>query len=119
VSPPFRDQKKKNVVRSLSLPRRRSFILACISFGAAMLALVQSQMGYMAPVPTLRTPASVVSPRMAVDDMMGTGPESLNKVFDPLGFTKYGSEKTLAWCRAALTRRGVQCGYPCRGELTV
>ena len=90
-----------------------------ISFGAAMLALVQSQMGYMAPVPTLRTPASVVSPRMAVEDMMGTGPESLNKVFDPLGFTKYGSEKTLAWCRAALTRRGLQCGYPCRGELAV
>ena len=107
------------MVRSLSPSLRRCFILACISFGAAMLALVQSQMGYMAPVPTLRTPASVVSPRMAVDDMMGTGPESLNKVFDPLGFTKYGSEKTLAWCRAALTRRGLQCGYPCRGELTV
>jgi len=70
-----------------------------------MLALVQSQMGYMAPVPTLRTPASVVSPRMAVEDMMGTGPESLNKVFDPLGFSKYGSDKTLAWCRAALIMR--------------
>jgi len=97
---------------------RRCFILPDL-VGAAMLALVQSQMGYMAPVPTLRTPASVVSPRMAVDDMMGTGPESLNKVFDPLGFTKYGSEKTLAWCRAALTRRGLQCSYPCRGELAV
>ena len=84
-----------------------------------MLALVQSQMGYMAPVPTLRTPASVVSPRMAVEDMMGTGPESLNKVFDPLGFSKYGSDKTLAWCRATLIMRGLQCGYPCRGELAV
>ena len=40
-----------------------------------MLAIIQSQMGYMAPVSTPRT----VSPRMAVGDIGGTGPETLNK----------------------------------------
>eukprot|EP00964_Phaeocystis_antarctica_P043810 scaffold25135_cov45-Phaeocystis_antarctica.AAC.1 len=62
-------------------------------------------MGYVAPVPSLRTPASSVSPRMAVGDIGGTGPETLNKVFDPLKFSEYGSDKTLAWCGAGLTRR--------------
>ena len=80
-----------------------------------MLAIVQSQMGYVAPVPSLRTPASSVSPRMAVGDIGGTGPETLNKVFDPLKFSEYGSDKTLAWCGAALTRR-LQCGYPRLGR---
>lgn len=74
-----------------------------------MLAILQSQMGYLAPVPTLRTPASTVSPRMGVENMGGTGPETLNKVFDPLKFSEYGSDKTLAWCRAGLTRK-LQCG---------
>ena len=75
---------------------------------------IQSQMGYMAPVSTPRT----VSPRMAVGDIGGTGPETLNKVFDPLKFSEYGSDKTLAWCRAGLIRR-LQCGYPWLGELRV
>ena len=76
-----------------------------------MLAMMQSQMGYLAPVSTPRT----VSPRLAVDGMPGTGPETLNKVFDPLKFTEYGSDKTLAWCRAGLIRR-LQCGYPWLGR---
>ena len=76
-----------------------------------MLAIIQSQMGYMAPVSTPRT----VSPRMAVGDIGGTGPETLNKVFDPLKFSEYGSDKTLAWCRAGLIGR-LQCGYPWLGR---
>ena len=31
----------------------------------------------------------------------GTGPETGNKVFDPLGLSKIASEETLAWYRAA------------------
>ena len=62
---------------------------------------------YSAAVPFLKKPP-------ALDGSMPG-----DRGFDPLGFTKYGSEKTLAWCRATLTRRGLQCGYPCRGELAV
>ena len=74
-----------------------------------MLSILQTQMGYVAPVSALRTPATTVAPRMAVQDMPGTGPETLNKVFDPLKFSEYGSDKTLAWCRARLTRQ-LPCG---------
>jgi hypothetical protein len=71
-----------------------------------MLAMFQTQMGYMAPVSTLRTPATAVSPRMSVENMPGTGPETLNKVFDPLKFSEYGSDKTLAWYRASELKHG-------------
>jgi len=44
--------------------------------------------------------------RMGVENMEGIGPETLNKVFDPLGFTTAGSDKTLAWFRAAELKHG-------------
>jgi len=62
------------------------------------------------------------SMRMGVADMEGVGPETANKLFDPLGFTTTGSEKTLAWYRAAELKHGRVCmlaslgiAYTCSG----
>merc|ERR1719379_290046 len=43
---------------------------------------------------------------MALEDMVGVGPETGNKVFDPAGLAKLGSDKTLAWYRACELKHG-------------
>ncbi len=45
-------------------------------------------------------------PSMALEDMIGIGPETNNKVFDPAGLAKMGSDKTLAWYRACELKHG-------------
>mmetsp|Transcript_126 Transcript_126/g.175 ORF Transcript_126/g.175 Transcript_126/m.175 type:complete len:209 (+) Transcript_126:86-712(+) len=39
--------------------------------------------------------------RMGVEDMVGKSQEFGNRVFDPLGFSNYASDETLAWFRHA------------------
>jgi len=51
------------------------------------------------PAPQVAVRSSAVS--MSVELMEGLGPETANKVFDPLGLSSMGSEKTLAWFRHA------------------
>jgi len=81
-------------------------------------------MAYMAPAaPALRAAVAPASPvRMAVENMEGVGPETLNKVFDPLQLSTYGSDKTLAWYRASELKHGrvamlasVGIAYTCSG----
>merc|ERR1719390_614138 len=43
---------------------------------------------------------------MSVETMEGIGPETANKVFDPLDLTSIGSEQTLAWFRHAELKHG-------------
>jgi hypothetical protein len=43
----------------------------------------------------------VSSLRMGVDQMVGASQEFGGRVFDPLGFSNYASDATLAWFRAA------------------
>jgi hypothetical protein len=69
-----------------------------------MLSLACSSLGY-APTPVARAGAV----RMGASDMPGIGPETGDKIFDPLGFTKFGSEKTLAWYRASELKHGRVC----------
>ena len=42
----------------------------------------------------------------AVEDMVGVGPETGGKVFDPLGLASMGSEETLLWYRACELKHG-------------
>merc|ERR1719229_1814650 len=67
-----------------------------------MLSLVVATSAFNAPVArfTHIAPAAA-SVQMGVAEMEGTGPETGNKVFDPLGLSKIASEETLAWYRAA------------------
>jgi len=43
---------------------------------------------------------------MSVELMEGLGPETANKVFDPLNLSTMGSEKTLSWFRHAELKHG-------------
>eukprot|EP00908_Phaeocystis_cordata_P012086 Transcript_23054.p1 GENE.Transcript_23054~~Transcript_23054.p1 ORF type:complete len:247 (+),score=89.15 Transcript_23054:52-741(+) len=89
-----------------------------------MLAISSSFFAYSAPAaPALRSAVAPATPvRMAVEDMEGVGPETLNKVFDPLQLSTYGSDKTLAWYRASELKHGrvamlasVGIAYTCSG----
>merc|ERR1719453_672511 len=67
-------------------------------------------------------PPRAAAMRMAVSDMEGVGPETGGLVFDPLGFTTTGTDKTLAWYRAAELKHGRVCmlaslgiAYTCSG----
>ena len=54
--------------------------------------------------PAMHIPASAprcAGPVMGVESMEGVGPETGNKIFDPLGLADGASERTLAWYRAA------------------
>merc|ERR1719243_521211 len=64
-----------------------------------MYSLSAAAFAFNAPV--LRPAGNAVQLRMGVADMEGVGPETGNKVFDPLGLSKIASEETLAWYRAA------------------
>jgi len=88
-----------------------------------MLAAQLFTVGFSAPAPlATRVPAASSSVRMAIEDMEGIGPETGGKLFDPFGFTQYGSAKTLAWYRAAELKHGRVCmlaslgiAYTCSG----
>jgi hypothetical protein len=56
------------------------------------------------PLPQAVARSSAVS--MSVELMEGLGPETANKVFDPLELSTLGSEKTLAWFRHAELKHG-------------
>ena len=56
-----------------------------------------------APQQLLRAAPALV--HMSVQNMEGTGPETANKVFDPLGFAN-ASPETLAWYRHAEIKHG-------------
>merc|ERR1719271_755964 len=43
---------------------------------------------------------------MSVESMVGTGPETGNKVFDPAGFSSLGGEETLKFFRHAEIKHG-------------
>jgi len=47
-----------------------------------------------------------VSVAAAVDSLLGVGPETGSKLFDPAGFSTYASADTLAWFRAAELKHG-------------
>ena len=88
----------------------------------AAAALSSLSLGFAGPAlaPTSRVAAPAV--RMAVSDMPGVGPETLNKVFDPLNLAGLGSEKTMAWFRASELKHGrvamlasVGIAYTCSG----
>mmetsp|Transcript_2278 Transcript_2278/g.6475 ORF Transcript_2278/g.6475 Transcript_2278/m.6475 type:complete len:88 (-) Transcript_2278:1029-1292(-) len=66
-----------------------------------MLSIAVSSLSFNAPALAPRTAPSAASVRMGVADMEGVGPETGNKVFDPLGLAKIASPETLAWYRAA------------------
>jgi len=84
------------------------------------LSLQSLSMGLVAPISPVAPSASNV--RMGVSDMEGVGPETGGRLFDPLKFTEYGSDKTLAWFRAAELKHGRVCmlaslgiAYTCSG----
>merc|ERR1719183_2957188 len=56
------------------------------------------------PAAPVVTRSSAVS--MSVETMEGLGPETANKVFDPLSLSTMGSEKTLMWFRHAELKHG-------------
>uniref|UniRef100_A0A7S0L5H5 Uncharacterized protein n=1 Tax=Coccolithus braarudii TaxID=221442 RepID=A0A7S0L5H5_9EUKA len=67
-----------------------------------MLSLVAASAAFNAPVARLaRVSPAAASVQMGVAEMEGLGPETGNKVFDPMGLSKIASEETLAWYRAA------------------
>jgi len=63
----------------------------------------------MAFAPTLSSPASMTRSShvtMSVESMEGVGPETANKVFDPMGLSALGSPATLKFFRAAEIKHG-------------
>jgi hypothetical protein len=67
-----------------------------------MISFVVAAAAFNAPVARFtRVTHAAASVQMGVAEMEGTGPETGNKVFDPLGLSKIASEETLAWYRAA------------------
>ena len=73
-----------------------------------MLAVSHFSMGF-APVPLQLSSAPVQRSTglvMGVESMEGIGPETADKVFDPYGLSKMGSDKTLAWFRHAEIKHG-------------
>jgi len=74
------------------------------------MALVVANMalGFSAPVafnaPSMAVRSSPLS--MGVETMEGMGPETANKLFDPLGLATMGGEKTLAFFRHAEIKHG-------------
>merc|ERR1719373_1134554 len=87
-----------------------------------MAAIVSTlSLGFAGPAP-LASRAAAPAVRMGVNDMVGVGPETANKVFDPLGLASLGSDKTLAWFRASELKHGrvamlasVGIAYTCSG----
>ena len=73
-----------------------------------MLALSNVALAGFAPVaPVLHASAARSSAlTMGVETMEGIGPETANKVFDPLELATMGSDKTLAWFRHAEIKHG-------------
>jgi len=74
-----------------------------------MVALVAtSTFALGAFAPAMRTSPVAVrsSVRMSVEAMEGVGPETANKVFDPLNLATMGSDKTLAFFRHAEIKHG-------------
>jgi hypothetical protein len=71
-----------------------------------MLSLSQLALGYAAaPMRVMQPqPRSCVS--MGVESMEGVGPETANKVFDPLNLATMGSDETLAFFRHAELKHG-------------
>ena len=55
------------------------------------------------PATTLQSPSTSLS---GVTDMVGASQEFGNRVFDPLGFSNYASDSTLAWFRHAELKHG-------------
>merc|ERR1719171_2858443 len=72
-----------------------------LSFAASSLAFASAPLASRSAVAPAATPV-----RMALKDMPGVGPETANKVFDPLGLAELGSDKTLAWFRASEIKHG-------------
>jgi hypothetical protein len=72
-----------------------------------MLSLASMNALSYAPA-AIRAPIDVRSAAisMGVDTMEGLGPETANKVFDPLNLATMGSEQTLAWFRHAELKHG-------------
>merc|ERR1719409_2497273 len=67
-----------------------------------MMSLVAAPFAFSPAAPVFsNTAARAASVQMGVADMVGTGPETGGKVFDPIGLSKIASEETLAWYRAA------------------
>ena len=68
--------------------------------------------------PAMHIPASAprcAGPVMGVESMEGVGPETGNKIFDPLGLADGASERTLAWYRAAELKHGRVAMAGCAG----
>merc|ERR1719443_344026 len=70
------------------------------------LSLATLQMGFTGPVAL--APAAIRSSAvsMGVETMEGLGPETANKVFDPLDLASLGGDKTLAFFRHAELKHG-------------
>uniref|UniRef100_A0A7S3B6E7 Chlorophyll a-b binding protein, chloroplastic n=1 Tax=Haptolina ericina TaxID=156174 RepID=A0A7S3B6E7_9EUKA len=66
-----------------------------------------STLGFNAVVPLRTTARSAAADvRMGIADMEGIGPETANKIWDPLELTTMASDKTLAWYRHAELKHG-------------
>eukprot|EP00521_Asterionellopsis_glacialis_P005778 CAMPEP_0195269252 /NCGR_PEP_ID=MMETSP0706-20130129/13646_1 /TAXON_ID=33640 /ORGANISM="Asterionellopsis glacialis, Strain CCMP134" /LENGTH=209 /DNA_ID=CAMNT_0040324301 /DNA_START=39 /DNA_END=668 /DNA_ORIENTATION=+ len=72
----------------------------------ALLALAAGSASAFTGTPLQSRTASVSSLSMGIDDMVGKSQEFGNNLFDPLGFSTYASDGTLAWFRAAEIKHG-------------
>mmetsp|Transcript_1026 Transcript_1026/g.1426 ORF Transcript_1026/g.1426 Transcript_1026/m.1426 type:complete len:251 (+) Transcript_1026:40-792(+) len=72
----------------------------------ALLALAAGSASAFTGTPLQSRTASASSLSMGIDDMVGKSQEFGNNLFDPLGFSTYASDGTLAWFRAAEIKHG-------------
>merc|ERR1719443_1972568 len=70
------------------------------------LSLATLQMGFTGPVALAPAAIRSVTVNMGVETMEGLGPETANKVFDPLDLASLGGDKTLAYFRHAELKHG-------------
>lgn len=70
----------------------------------AALSAFQPGLPLATPISALRSSSS--TPAMGVESMEGVGPETGNKIFDPLGLAALGGDSTLAFFRHAELKHG-------------
>jgi len=70
------------------------------------MVMCNTAMVSFAPVAVKPVAPTRSSIKMGVETMEGVGPETANKIFDPYGFSKMGSDATMDWFRHAELKHG-------------